>query len=307
MLEYDASLFTEARVVQWVTRFVRTLDQTPALSAATTPVDTLSLLDEAERHQVLELFNRTEVTSEDLTEDAQSYSSIATPPATTLPELFEQQVTRTPEATALVFGEDTLTYAELNARANQLARHLIDLGIGPEQIVALALPRSIEIVVALLAVLKSGAAYLPLDPDYPTARLTFMLGDSNASLLITQAGIIKEALDALEASGTTLPILELNNASAQATLAKLDQAPVTQAERISALTPLNLSYLIYTSGSTGQPKAAGNTHRGGSNFVDELITHCGYKPSARVLQFSSFAFDASFLEIMPALASGATL
>jgi non-ribosomal peptide synthetase component F len=122
---------------------------------------------------VLELFNRTQEL-----EDLPGWAGYCA--TQRLPELFEQQVARTPEATALVFGEDTLTYSELDARANQLARHLTSARHRPEQIVAIGLPRSIEMIVALMAVLKSGAAYLPLDPSYPTARLAFMLTDSCA-------------------------------------------------------------------------------------------------------------------------------
>ena len=110
-------------------------------------------------------------------------------PEATLPALFEAQVARTPDAVAVVFEEESLTYAQLNARANRLAHHLIGLGIGPESIVALALPRSLEMVIGLLGILKAGAAYLPLDPDYPAERLAFMLEDAQPRLLVvTTAG-----------------------------------------------------------------------------------------------------------------------
>jgi non-ribosomal peptide synthetase component F len=240
------------------------------MSLTPIPIDTLSLVDETERTQVVELFNQTQVATETV--------------ATTLPELFEQQVARTPEATALVFGATSLTYAALEARANQLARQLIRQGIGPEQIVALALPRSLEMVVALLAVLKSGAAYLPLDPDYPTARLSFMLSDSQASLLITQTGVIQDALDALQASASVLPVLALNDPATQATLERLDTAPITQTERLTALSTHNLAYLIYTSGSTGRPKGAGNTQAALINRLDWMQSALQLTPDDRVLQ-----------------------
>jgi len=221
-------------------------------------------------------------------------------------------VARTPEATALVFGEDALTYAELDARTNQLARYLIDLGIGPEHIVAIALPRSIEMVVALLAVLKSGAAYLPLDPDYPAARLVFMLTDSGASLLITQSGVIQEAvnthrLDASQTSNAALTVLELDNINTQFTLTSLDQAPVTQTERLVPLTPQNLAYLIYTSGSTGTPKGAGNTQSALINRLDWMQSKLQLTSVDRVLQKTPWSFDVSVWEFLLPLFNGATL
>jgi nonribosomal peptide synthetase DhbF len=222
MLEYDASLFTDHRVAQWATWFERTMAQTQALSAATTPVDTLSLLDHDERHQVLDLFNQTEMTSATYNEDVRSSNSLLGSTPATLPELFDQQVTRTPEAKALVFGEQTLSYAELDARANQLARHLISLGIGPERIVALALPRSVEMIVALLAVLKSGAAYLPLDPDYPSTRLAFTLIDSQASLVIAVGDLIAEAIREViqkrHTDNTAIAVLDLSDQQIQIAL-----------------------------------------------------------------------------------------
>ncbi|MBZ1351827.1 amino acid adenylation domain-containing protein, partial [Alcaligenaceae bacterium LF4-65] len=298
VFEYDASLFNDSRVAQWATWFVRTLDQVEALGQTATPIDTLSLINQTERQQVLELFNRTQAL--ELPLDAPSTAH------TTLPELFEQQVTRTPEAIALVFGQNNLTYAELDARANQLARHLINLGIGPEQIVAIALPRSIEMVVALLGVLKSGAAYLPLDPDYPTARIAFMLTDSGASLVITQTCVIKEALEAAQKAGAALPMLELDDANTQSTLAKLDLAPVAQAERTSSLTPQNLAYLIYTSGSTGKPKGVTNTHRNVCSLAYDP-SYCRIGPKDTLLQLASISFDATTFEVWGALLNGAKL
>jgi amino acid adenylation domain-containing protein/non-ribosomal peptide synthase protein (TIGR01720 family) len=302
---YDQTLL-EAKQIQRImgrlTQMVQTIATEPAEQLC---LGELRWFAQTERHQVVELFNQTEVSAEGLTE-AVSKDTLSNE-ATTLPELFEQQAARTPEATALVFSEATLTYAALNARANQLARHLISLGIGPEQIVAIALPRSIEMVVALLAVLKSGAAYLPLDADYPTARLTFMLGDSGARLLITQTGVIKETIDALQVLGTTPPILELNSASAQATLAKLDQRPIAQAERVSPLTSQNLAYLIYTSGSTGTPKGAGNTQSALINRLDWMQSKLQLTSADRVLQKTPWSFDVSVWEFLLPVLNGATL
>jgi len=307
VIEYDASLFTERRVAQWATWFVRTLDQAHALIATTTPVDTLSLLDDTERNQVVALFNQTDVTSERLTREARSSQSPIQSPSSNLPELFEQQVARTPGATALVFGEQTLTYAELDARANQLARHLIGLGIGPERIVALALPRSIEMVVALLAVSKSGAAYLPLDPDYPAARLAFMLTDSRASLLITLGDRIGGVIQALQQDEIELPLLDLHHAQVQVELAQIDHSPISSVERIETLTPQSLAYLIYTSGSTGTPKGVGVSGMAQAQMLLEHVRKLDIRPADRCLQLASMAFDVASAEIGMALVAGAAL
>ncbi|MBZ1351818.1 amino acid adenylation domain-containing protein, partial [Alcaligenaceae bacterium LF4-65] len=287
------------RIMGRLTQMVQTI--------TTEPVDQLCLGElrwfaQTEREQVLELFNQTEVALAEPSEDA----------PITLPELFEQQVAHTPEATALVFGEDSRTYAELDARANQLARHLISLGIGPEQIVAIGLPRSIEMVVALIAVLKSGAAYLPLDPDYPTARLAFMLTDSGASLVITQSGFIQEALDThhlevLQTSGSALTVIELSDTTTHATLAALDQAPVTQAERITPLTPQNLAYLIYTSGSTGRPKGVSIAHQNTVNFLHAFSAINPLRTPMRGAMSAPLGFDVSVWDIFERLTTGSSL
>jgi amino acid adenylation domain-containing protein len=167
-------------------------------------------------------------------------------------------------------------------------------------------------VIALLAVLKSGAAYLPLDPDYPAARLAFMLTDSGASLLITQSGVIQEAvnthrLDASQTSNAALTVLELDNINTQATLTSLDQAPVTQTERLVPLTPQNLAYLIYTSGSTGTPKGAGNTQSALINRLDWMQSKLQLTSVDRVLQKTPWSFDVSVWEFLLPLFNGATL
>ncbi|MBZ1351824.1 AMP-binding protein, partial [Alcaligenaceae bacterium LF4-65] len=184
VFEYDASLFNDSRVAQWATWFVRTLDQVEALGQTATPIDTLSLINRTERQQVLELFNRTQAL--ELPLDAPSTAH------TTLPELFDHQVTRTPEAVALVCGDEQLSYRELDARANQLARHLLAQGVHTEDVVAILLDRSVGMIVSMLAVLKAGAAYLPMDPSYPRERLSFMLADSCAAALISTSSLLDE-------------------------------------------------------------------------------------------------------------------
>ncbi|WP_210171776.1 AMP-binding protein, partial [Rhizobium sp. Root1203] len=160
-----------------------------------------------------------------------------------MPARFEAQAARTPDAVALRFGDAQVSYGDLNRRANRLAHRLIDEGVGPESVVGLCLGRSIEMVVALLAVLKSGAAYLPLDPDYPADRLAFMLDDAKPSHVLTAAalsgrlpaGIRKLEVDRVDLAGSR-------------------EDDPTDEDRTAPLTAANAAYIIYTSGSTGRPK-----------------------------------------------------
>lgn len=292
--EYEPDYFDRSTVVKHLDRLTELLINLPDIDTA---IASIRIIDECEERSILEQ------STGEITVSGQN--------GATLPERFEQQVARTPEATALVFGETELTYRELDQRANQLARHLIRLNIGPEQIVALALPRSIEMVVALLAVLKSGAAYLPLDPDYPSARLAFMLSDSRASLLITTGDLngaaLGEAIQTLQADDTEITALDLNNVQVQLALARLDRTPVTQSQRITALTPHNLAYLIYTSGSTGKPKGAGNTQSALINRLDWMQSELHLTSVDRVLQKTPWSFDVSVWEFLLPVLNGATL
>ncbi|MFM9152963.1 MAG: AMP-binding protein, partial [Methylocystis sp.] len=174
---YDRMIVDEAAVVSFGDQLSLLLEKF-ARTQAHDRLGDLTVLSVSDRYKVIEAFNKT-----------------AHPlPSSTLPDLFVVQVEKTPDAIALIFGDEEVSYRELDARANQLARYLIAEKIGPEDIVAIALDRSIEMVVSLLGVLKSGAAYLPLDPDYPVERLTFMLGDSNAKRLITTSSIYDRLL-----------------------------------------------------------------------------------------------------------------
>ncbi|MDT7729029.1 MAG: hypothetical protein QOI21_5605 [Actinomycetota bacterium] len=197
--------------------------------------------------------------------------------AATLPELFEAQVARTPDAVAVVFEDAELTYAELNARANRLARWLIEVGAGPESVVAVALPRSVELVVALYAVHKAGAAYLPLDTGYPTDRLAFMVEDAAPVCVLDDLGLF----DRLDAYDDSNPVRELS--------------------------PVNPAYVIYTSGSTGKPKGVVVSHSG---IVNRLLwTQDEYRldNTDRVLQKTPSSFDVSVWEFFWPLITGATL
>ncbi|MCW7550116.1 amino acid adenylation domain-containing protein [Photorhabdus sp. APURE] len=208
--------------------------------------------------------------------------------------LFEQQVAKNPEATALVYEEQTLSYAELNAYANRLAHQLIELGVEPDQRVAICVARSPSRVAALLAVLKAGGAYVPLDPSYPGDRLAYMLTDAAPSVVLAdnvgRIALGEQALAALTVlDPTILPDQPNNN------------------PHIPALTSRHLAYVIYTSGSTGTPKGVMVEHRGLVNLIEEKITQFDIRTDSRLLQFASFGFDASVWEIMMALCAGATL
>jgi amino acid adenylation domain-containing protein len=212
-------------------------------SAPATPARLLDVLPEAERDKVVLGWNATDVPL----------------PGVTLPELFASQTARSPDAVALVQGDDTLTYASLDASANRLARYLAGQGIGPECLVALALPRSIDMIVAMIGVLKAGAAFVPLDPAYPPQRLAFMLRDCRAAHLITT----RAALDTLWRLDAALPPATLlDDAESRRQLDTLPCHDLADADRASPLLPGNIAFLIYTSGSTGTPKGVGNTHAG---------------------------------------------
>ncbi|MGH3873694.1 MAG: amino acid adenylation domain-containing protein [Pseudonocardiaceae bacterium] len=219
-----------------------------------------------------------------------------------LPTLFETRVHATPEAVAVVFEDTTLTYRQLNAHANRLAHALIARGVGPEQIVALALPRSPELIIAILAVLKAGPAYLPVDPDYPPARIAFMIHDSRPMLLLTNTQ-----------AGAGLPSIDL---TAQLVLDHPDTTDMvdgcadtdpTDTDRCTPLTPHHPAYVIYTSGSTGQPHGVAVSHAGIASLVASQIDRFAVGAHSRVLQFASPSFDASFSELCLALLSGAAL
>ncbi len=211
-------------------------------------------------------------------------------------EHFEAQVKKTPHALALRFQDQDLTYAELNARANQLAHRLKALGAGPEVLIAVCLERSIDLPVSLLAILKSGAAYLPLDRSYPKDRLAYMLSDSGARVLITTSDFTSQ----LDAGSAT--VICLNDPMEQKRIA---EHPGTDPRTHAS--PLNLAYVIYTSGSTGAPKGVQITHRSLLNHNFAVAEAYRLGPSDRVLQFSPFSFDISVEELFPSWISGCAL
>src|SRR5258708_363695 len=204
---------------------------------------------------------------------------------TTLPALIEAQVASTPDAVALAFEDVELSYAELNRRANQLAHQLIAQGIGPDDCVGLALPRSVEMVVALIGILKSGAAYLPLDPDYPAERLAFMIADAQPTLV-------------LSADEYAQRVPELAG--------QRDRNPDDR-DRLRPLQLAHPAYIIYTSGSTGTPKGVVVTHTGIAALAAVQIERFALTSRASILQLASTSFDAAVMEMLMAFAAGATL
>ncbi|MFM8858754.1 MAG: non-ribosomal peptide synthetase, partial [Methylocystis sp.] len=294
--EYDASLYSERTVRSWVDQFTRLL--TGILEDEERSIGAIPLISAQERAQVITTFNDTQQEI----------------PSTTLPDLFSAQVAKTPEAIAVIFGDEQVSYRELDRRANQLARYLIEQNIGPEDIVAIGLDRSIEMVVSLLGVLKTGAAYLPLDPEYPPERLAFMLADSKARCLITTSVILDQLQDSERSSDTADS--DISNLFSNAIITDdvlfqlqiklLSSNCITDADRIRALTPQNLAYLIYTSGTSGKPKAVANTHVGAVNLVSQA-DHFWIIETSQILQLASQAFDAAFWEWGSALVNGASL
>ncbi|WP_215541534.1 non-ribosomal peptide synthetase [Amycolatopsis sp. CA-230715] len=256
VVEYATDLFDAGTVELLLDRWQRLLRLLLADPAA--PIGTAAVLTPAEREQVLTGWNRTEHPV----------------PATTVPAL----VARTrPSDTAVVFEGTALTYAELDSWANRLAHRLADRGVRPGDIVAVSLPRSLELVVALLAVLRAGAAYLPVDPDYPAERVEFMLADAAPSAVLADPAEVRD-VDGYPEHAPEITILP-------------DQA----------------AYVIYTSGSTGRPKGVVTSHRSAVNRLLWMVEEYGFSARDRVLQKTPSSFDVSVWEFFGTLAAGATL
>ncbi|NEO20282.1 non-ribosomal peptide synthetase [Moorena sp. SIO4A5] len=280
-LEYSTDLFdqdTAARMIGHFQTLLAAIVRNPDQSICHLP-----LLSLEESYQLLVAWNQTQM---DSLCDISVHSQVLT--------LLEQQVSQHPDAIAVQFQQQTLTYQALHDRANQLAHYLQSLGVGPEVVVGLCVERSIELVVGFLGILKAGGAYLPLDPTYPQERLTYMLADAQVSVLVTQPTLL-----------TRLPSHPAKVVMLESDSAVFANQPVTAPT--SAITAETLAYVIYTSGSTGRPKGVMVTHRGLSNLAATLIATFKVNPHSRVLQFTSLSFDVSISEILMVLSSGACL
>ncbi|MFJ7345827.1 amino acid adenylation domain-containing protein, partial [Streptomyces sp. NPDC101110] len=243
-------------------------------------LSTVDILDATEQNRILQDWNGT----------------TADIPQQCAPEMFQAQVTRTPDAVAVVHGATELSYAELETKANQLAHHLRALGIGAESVVGVFLPRGVDLVVALLAVLKTGAAYVPLDVQYPVERLQFMLTDSGARVVLGRGDM------AAVMSG---PAVHLVNLDDMRVARELAAAPVTPPEAVFEAG--GLAYVIYTSGSTGRPKGVAVSHGGVASLVAAQTERFAADSTGRMLQFASVSFDAAVSEVLVALSCGARL
>ncbi|WP_353931426.1 non-ribosomal peptide synthase/polyketide synthase [Okeanomitos corallinicola TIOX110] len=273
---YNTDLFDQTTIVRMMQHFQALL--TAIVENPQQPVASLPLLTQSEQQQLLVEWNHTET---DYPQDQ------------CIHQLFAQQVEKTPDTIALEYGNQQLTYCELNNRANQLAHYLISLGIGADTLVGISVERSAEMVIGLLGILKAGGAYVPLDPDYPTERLVSILEDAQVRVLLTT-----------EKLAQTIPANQARIISYDRDVEAIAQQ--SQENPVIQTTSENLAYVIYTSGSTGKPKGVSVTHQG----VNRLVLNTNYiniKPQDVIAQASNYAFDAATFEIWGALLTGAKL
>jgi amino acid adenylation domain-containing protein len=282
-VQYNTDLFDAVTVERMVGHLLVLLDGIAANPAA--PMTTLPILTQTERHQVLVEWNDTG-------------REVA---AASLSELFEAQVAARPGAEALACGSVSVSYAELDERVNRLAHWLIGVGVGPERLVAVVLPRSVDLVVALLAIAKAGGAYLPVDPGYPGERIGFMLADAAPVVVLTCTAVAEHV--PADAGGAARVLVD--DPGWVGEVAGMASWAPTDADRVGRLDLAHPAYLIYTSGSTGRPKAVVVSHSGLANFVAAEVEHYRVGPGDRVLAMSSPSFDASVLELGMSLLAGA--
>ena len=275
--KFNRDLYGRRSVERWLTHWTRILEQ--VVESPELPVAKLDLLSDAERQRMLWSWNATE---RDYGNDAALHS------------LFETSVDREPERTALMFQDSSLTLTDLEQRANRIAHRLRQMGAGPGQLVAVCLDRSTDLVAVLLGVLKSGAAYVPLDPSYPTDRLAYVLRDTNAKILVTNDGAT-EHLGEIPCSALNL---DLHGR-------EVESQPDTRPDPLAG--PDDLAYVIYTSGSTGNPKGVQVEHRAVVNFVRAMADRPGLSTHDRLLAVTTVSFDIAVLEIFLPLYVGATI
>ncbi|MET7456744.1 non-ribosomal peptide synthase/polyketide synthase [Streptomyces sp. NPDC005574] len=274
----EADLFEPGTVAQLAERFVRVLDG--MAQDTSTRVSAVELLADSELERILVDWNATD----------------ADVPVATVPELFAVQAARRPEAVAVTAGGQELTYAQLDASSNRLARFLISLGVGPDRTVALCLPRGLDLVVALLAVLKCGGAYTVIDPAYRSQRVAVVLAD-------VAPVVVLAAQDCVDVLPSNAPTLLLDGVD----VSQFAADPVTDVDRLAALLPAHTAYIVYTSGSTGQPVGVAVSHTGIASFAAGHADLVGVSGADRVAQFASAGFDTFGWEWVMALLQGAAL
>lgn len=274
--EYNTDLFDDARAVGMIASFETLL--AAIIADPDRSIAELEIVPEADRKQLLETWNATELDV----------------PAACAHELVAEQAQRTPDAIALEFGAERVSYAELDRRANQLAHRLRDLDLDRDAKVGVFVERSIEMVVAILAIGKAGAAYLPLDPAYPADRVGYMLSDARAAAIVSR----RAEAASLPPHGARLVLLDEERAA-------LDALPGSAPPNTA--TPESLAYVIYTSGSTGKPKGVCIPHRALTNFLVAMRARPGIQASDRLLAVTTLSFDIAGLELWLPLSVGATV
>jgi amino acid adenylation domain-containing protein/non-ribosomal peptide synthase protein (TIGR01720 family) len=279
--EYNTDLFEEETIAR-LTRHYQTLLES-ILADPDQPISRLPMLASEEQQQLLASGNGPTV----------DYSAV-----TSVPQLFEGQATRTPDAIALVWRDEHITFAELDRRANQLAHYLQRLGIGPETPVGVCMERSPDLAVALLGTLKAGGIYLPIDPTYPPERRAYMLTDAAVTVLLTQQRLSESFSELLSASQIQIICLDSD-------YSLIAEEPGTLPAVF--LQPEHAAYIVYTSGSTGTPKGVVVSHRALVDRSSAVAARYGHGPQDRLLQFVSISFDVSLEELFPPWLSGATV
>ncbi len=275
MFEYNTDIFEAATIHRMGNHLIRLLDA--LLRHPELPISSIPMLSEEEKRHVVEDFN----------------ANLRPFPQKTFPELFEEQVARTPDATAVVFGDQPLTYRELNEASNRLAHRLVEIGLSPGKLAAICMDRSLHMLVAMLAVLKAGGAYLPLDPEYPEARLTHMLADSAPLVLLTSEALREHLPENTNIVSVDSP--ELRESLSVLPVAGPEVWPL----------PQHPAYVIYTSGSTGTPKGVIIQHSALSAFLDAMNAEVGFDSGGTHLAVTTIGFDISILELLLPLCHGA--
>jgi len=276
-IEYNSDLFDKSTIERFASQFKNLL-----VSIVNNPnqkISELSIIGTSELREMLVEWNNTQ---------APIGSDIC------VHQLFEQWVQHSPDSVAVSYGEDTLTYLELDKRANQFGHYLQSIGVGPEIFVGVCLDRSIDLVISLLGIWKAGGVFVPLDPEYPKGRLSYLVTDANVSVLLTQEDHVG-LLSHLE-----IPISILDKSREQIRGLSVEKPN-------NSVLPENLAYVIYTSGSTGRPKGVQLPHIGLCNVVATQVETFKVGPGDRVLQFSSLSFDAAMFEMVMGICSGGTL